>query len=115
MAKTTWRLSNDGFYLLHVSGGTEPSVLGGPIKDYDRMVSRARKFWNDRARCRQEYDGLFYLKVQNGRPSVGAFTADELEEEAPRIPCPSGECGGVIEEDGNCSDCGKHYQDKSHG
>ena len=124
-------LAHDGFYLLHVSGGTEPCVVSKVYKTYEGLLKVARTFFHDRSKFREEYDSLFYIKISmrmrliqgiyrsRFRPEVGSFTDDELNGDGSAVNCncgvpgrfcPDAGCSGVIEEGGDCSHCGNAYR-----
>ena len=73
--------SSKRFYLLHIYGSVDPSVIGKSHKTYDSLLKAARKFYVS-SDFKEGEDGLFYLVSQDRRiPRVGSFDSAELEEE----------------------------------
>jgi hypothetical protein len=61
-------------WLLVVEGDVEPFVYG-PYADEDKRVNGAKR-WRKRE---GDTDTLLRIDVENGRPTVSAFTSGELE------------------------------------
>lgn len=74
MAKSSKR-----YFLVHIYGSTEPSIVGGAHDSYDSLLKSAREFVSGDKFTEGE-DGIFYLVTQEGHwPKMGSFTGDELE------------------------------------
>lgn len=71
--------SSKRFYLVHVYGSVDPSIMGKPYPTYDKVLNAARKFVASKNYTEGE-DGIFYLVTQKNRnPVMGSFTSDEFE------------------------------------
>lgn len=68
------------FRLVHVYGSTDPSIIGDPHKNYDKLLKAARKFYNSDS-FNEGQDGLFYIVTTGMYAQIGSFTSSELEDE----------------------------------
>lgn len=74
------RKSSKRYFLVHVYGSTDPSVIGKSHASYDSLLKAARKFVSSGEYTEGE-DGVFYLVTQDRRrPEMCSFTSDELED-----------------------------------
>ncbi len=64
-------------YFLVLVEGSEPSIVGGAHKTYEKLLKAARKFIDAGL---LDGDNLFYLISQDPKfPVIGAFSNKELE------------------------------------
>jgi len=75
-------MESDRYYLIHLWGMVEPSVINPtePLNSRGKILALAREF-----ACDDEYkkgrDAIFYICVSAESTTAGSFTAGELEEE----------------------------------
>ena len=75
------KASSKRFFLVHVYGGVDPSIIGEPHKTHDSLLKAAKKFVASEDYT-EDADGLFYLVCQdNRRPEISNFTRAELEND----------------------------------
>jgi hypothetical protein len=67
------------FYVMPVTGCTDPEPLQGPYANWTALLNAARTV---RAH-QEEEDSLFWLAInlRSGRPETGAFAAGEIDPE----------------------------------
>lgn len=71
------QVTSEKHYLITVHGDVDPE-LSEPMARYDEVVQAGKAH---RAQDTDLYDGLYYLKIVDGKPEIDSFGGEELEVE----------------------------------